>query len=325
MVEPAASALTRAEAQGWRVGVAGRGPADADTARELLILARHAEALGLDSFWLPEGHFRRGATPSPLLVLAALAARTRRVRLGTTSLLISIRDPLRVATEVATLQLLSGARLVLGLGRGFERALFRGFGLDPGSKRDRFDQALDVMEAAWAGAPGPQGTLLSALRIPPPPLWVAAFGRKGLIQAAARGLPYLASPLETLERLRENYALHRAHLRPGAGPGARAVGVIRTLHVARDAAEAERVRATVREELEGIASLASPALARAAAGAPEARAIVGEVSQVVEALGTYRETLGTELLVVRPAPRTTLPEQQASLERLAERVLPELA
>ena len=114
-------------------------------------LAAWADQHGFDSIWLPEGHLRPGATASPLVALAALAARTR-ARLGTTSLLISIHDPLRVAAEVATLDQLSGGRVILGVGRGFEPAMFDAFGIDPRNKRDRFDEALDAILARWRDA-----------------------------------------------------------------------------------------------------------------------------------------------------------------------------
>src|SRR4030095_531078 len=90
-------------------------------------LAERADALALHSVWLPENHFPRGATPSPLVVLRPLAARRRRGRLATTSLLLPLHHPLRVAAETATLDALSGGRLLLGLGRGFRAPVVRVF------------------------------------------------------------------------------------------------------------------------------------------------------------------------------------------------------
>ncbi|MHC4164784.1 MAG: LLM class flavin-dependent oxidoreductase [Planctomycetota bacterium] len=304
------------------------GPVDPAGWRRVRGLAEHAEALGLDSIWLPEGHFRVGATASPLLGLAALAARTRRVRLGTTSLLISIHDPLRVACDVATVDVLSGGRVVLGVGRGFERALFDGLGIDPSSKRDRFDEALDTLLAVWAGKGPrtPQGASLAPpLQSPHPPLLVAAFGRKGLLQAAARGLPYLASPLESLDTLVANHALHRRHLPGAVRAETLDVAVMRTLHVAADAGEARRVRDAAARETRQLVARGSPTLARAAGGPVADRLLVGEPSRVAEGIAAYRERLGMDLLIVRPAPGTGPQEQQASLARLMETVLPRVA
>ena len=87
-----------------------------------------AESLGFDSLFLPESHFAGSASiPSPLLLLAAAAARTTRLRLGTTSFLLPVRNPIHVAEEVAVLDRLSQGRVILGMGRGFRGALFTAF------------------------------------------------------------------------------------------------------------------------------------------------------------------------------------------------------
>ena len=111
-----------------------------------------AESLGFDSLFLPESHFAGSASiPSPLLLLAAVAARTTRLRLGTTSFLLPVRNPIHVAEEVAVLDRLSQGRVILGMGRGFRGALFTAFEVPPEEKRDRFEAALQVMRRAWAG------------------------------------------------------------------------------------------------------------------------------------------------------------------------------
>ena len=291
-----------------------------------------AEALGLHSVWLPEGHFTPGASPSPLVVLAAFAARTKRLRLATTSLLVSIHHPLRVAEEVSVLDALSGGRVWLGVGRGFRAPLFGGFGVEARAKRDRFDEALDALVGAWSGdAIVLDGThfdtggrevraALRPVQRPHPPLLVAAFGRKGLRQAALRGLPYLASPLEPLDLLVENHAYHREHLsRPIGGDVARAP-VMRTVYVAGDDLDAARVHAGLEAEASRLPpGRLPPALARAAEGGVDDRAIVGPPSRVADRIALYRERVGMDLLVARTQVPGADPEAQAaSLERLAE-------
>ena len=314
------------------VGLALGGAADARSWQEALALARSAEELALDSLWLPEGHLRAGSTSSPLLGLAAFAARTQRIRLGTSSLLISIHPPERVAAEVAALDRLSGGRVVLGLGRGFDRAIFRAFGVDPRDKRDRFDEALDAILAIWAGTAASTGPGASEsgpaledarpLQRPHPPLYVAAFGAKGLAQAARRGLPYLASPLESLDALARNFALHAEQLPPPCDPASLPVAVMRTVHVAADRAEAERVRRAAEAEFAALAARAAGGpLAARAAGAAAERVLVGEAGEVAAALARYRDRLGLDLLVVRAASRVGPAEQRASLERLVGDVL----
>ena len=313
------------------IGLALAGASDGRSWRDALELAEWADALALDSLWLPESHLRAGATASPLLGLAAFAARTQRIRLGTSSLLISIHPPSRVAAEVATLDAISGGRVVLGLGRGFDPALFHAFGVDPRRKRDRFDEALDAILAIWAGtavstcagtAPSAETGAARPLQQPHPPLYVAAFGPKGLAQAARRGLPYLASPLESLETLARNFAIHATQLPPHCDAAALPVAVMRTVHVAADGAEAERVRQVAEAEFAALAARAGGPLASRAAGAAADRVIVGEAGEVATAIASYRERLGLDLLVVRPAPRVDGAARRASLERLVGDVLP---
>jgi alkanesulfonate monooxygenase SsuD/methylene tetrahydromethanopterin reductase-like flavin-dependent oxidoreductase (luciferase family) len=309
-----------------RLGLALGGANDAAGWTRLLEKAERAEALGLHSVWVPEMHFRPGAMASPLLALAAIAARTRRIRLGTTSLLLPIHHPLRIAEEVAALDALSGGRVELGLGRGFATAVLQTFGVEARDKRDRFDEALDAILAAWAAAgqdgPEPRPALRPVQR-PHPPLCVAAFGNKGLLQAARRGLPYLASPLETLDVLCENHALHRAALPAGVEATALAVPIMRTVFVARDDARARAVREALAAESARLGRGLPPALARAAAGAVGERAIVGTASQVADLVARYRERLGMDLLIARGDVAGTTPEEEIeSLERLAGEIVP---
>ena len=75
--------------------------------------------MGYDSLWVPESHFGADALPEPLLLLAAMAAVTERIRLGTTSYLLTLRNAVQAAEQVAVLDQLCGGRLILGVGRGF--------------------------------------------------------------------------------------------------------------------------------------------------------------------------------------------------------------
>jgi len=298
-----------------------------------LRLVESADRLGLHSVWLPEHHFHPNATPSPLITLTAFAARTKQVRLATTSLLLPVQHPLHVAAQVALLDQLSGGRVLLGLGRGFRPPLFRVFGVAAKTKRDRFDEALDTMLAAWTGTAFEQGGQyygagavhlgLRPAQQPHPPLVVAAFGPKGLAQAARRGLPYLASPLEGLPVLTENYAFWREHCDAEPDPRAPQVPVMRTAFIAEDDSAAARVRAALEGE-QRIVPTGRPnkALARAAEGPLEDRVLVGTRRQVEDQIGDYREQLGLDLLVVRTeVPGASEAEREASLEALAELLL----
>jgi alkanesulfonate monooxygenase SsuD/methylene tetrahydromethanopterin reductase-like flavin-dependent oxidoreductase (luciferase family) len=304
-----------------------------------LAVAARADALGLHSLWLPEHHFEPGATSAPLAALAAFAVRTRRLRLATTSLLLPLHHPLRLAAEIASLDALSCGRALIGLGRGFRASVFAAFGALGSEKRDRFDESLDAMLAAWSGAPvelsgphfaaKPGETLrlaLAPVQRPHPPLVVAAFGKKGLQQAARRALPYLASPLESLASLEENCALWEAERAGEPPPGTPRVPVLRIAYAAGSDAEAQRVLDALQGDALAAARRAPAALARAAAEPLSARAIVGTAGFVRDELARYRERIRMDLVVARTElPGASEAERDAALERLAAEVIPAIA
>ena len=304
----------------WRTDPSG-------AAEPLAAQGERAEALGFASFWLPESHFgARGALPQPLLLLAAVAARTRKIRLATTSYLLPIRHPLQAAEEVAVLDRLSNGRVILGLGRGWRAELFSAFGVPAREKRDRFGAALDAMIRAWRGEPvatdgeGGAPVQLAPLPVqqPHPPLWVAAFGPKAVEQAGRLGLPYLASPIEPLPVLVENYERHRAVF-PESGNGRACVPVMRTVFVCDDDALARRVREGLAGQSAALAASRAPALRRAATSDVDSVALVGSRAQVEDAIALHREALGMTHLVARVQVPGAEPAQvEAALERLAE-------
>jgi len=316
------SARERWGLRGFEIGIALGGSSRPEQWRRDLSRVEHAERGGLHSVWVPEMHFGRGATASPLLALAAFAARTRRLRLATTSLLLPIHDPVALADEAAALDRASAGRLILGLGRGFRAPLFRAFGVDARAKRDLFDAALDTMLARWSDG---AGSVRPPRQRPHPPLAVAAFGAKGLAQAARRGLPYLSSPLESAGRVEENLRRHRAGLPEGIDPREIVVPVMRTVHVARDEAEARRVRQALEGEARAMGGRGPRSLASAAAEPLEERVVVGTAAQVRDRLGRLRDRLGIDLLVVRPqVPGLGATAREDALERLIDEVWPAL-
>jgi alkanesulfonate monooxygenase SsuD/methylene tetrahydromethanopterin reductase-like flavin-dependent oxidoreductase (luciferase family) len=111
----------------------------------------HADELGFDIAWLAELHFYRpfSIMPAPLVVAAAIARQTRRIRLGTAVTLLALHQPLRAAAEAATVDILSGGRFDFGVGRGTIALHFTGLNLPREESRTRFEEALEVIEKAW--------------------------------------------------------------------------------------------------------------------------------------------------------------------------------
>ncbi len=306
------------ERPGLGLSLGGATPGDPASGR--LRWVELAEALGLHSVWLPEMHFERGVCPAPLLELASFAPVTRSLRLGTTSLLLPLHPPDEIAAQIAALDQLSSGRALIGLGRGFQRRMLEAFRVPPAEKRDRFDEALDRMLARWSDGHR-KGDLFAPCQSPHPPLAVAAFGPKGLAQAARRGLPYLASPVETVAQIEENQRRHREGL---PDPGRRPLApVMRTVFVSESERELEAIRARLAGELTGRRA-GLPAAVNAAIDSPlEARTLIGTPGAVTERLVQDRARLGIDLLIVRPQlagiERAVL---ERSLRWLAETVWP---
>jgi alkanesulfonate monooxygenase SsuD/methylene tetrahydromethanopterin reductase-like flavin-dependent oxidoreductase (luciferase family) len=109
-----------------------------------------AEELGFDSVWLTEHHYADyGLSSAPSVLLATVAARTKRIRLGIAVYVIPFHHPLRLAEETASIDILSGGRLIVGLGRGNRPLEFYGHGVKQEQSRARMEEGVDVLLQAW--------------------------------------------------------------------------------------------------------------------------------------------------------------------------------
>ncbi len=126
------------------------GATQKEAFEESFALVDEAEALGVDSAWLAEYHFNPGRVLSaPITIASAIAARTRRMRIGLAVLLLPLGQPVRMAEEVATLDHISGGRLEFGVGRGTFPNVHEGFCTPFAESRGRFDEFLEVILKAW--------------------------------------------------------------------------------------------------------------------------------------------------------------------------------
>jgi alkanesulfonate monooxygenase SsuD/methylene tetrahydromethanopterin reductase-like flavin-dependent oxidoreductase (luciferase family) len=118
--------------------------------KDILAQIELGDAAGFDTVWLGEIHFIRefSILADPLMVLAAAAQRTSRIRLGTAVTLLPLHSPIKIAEEAAIADILSDGRLEFGVGRGIARH-YASYGIPPEESRGRFDEALDFILAAW--------------------------------------------------------------------------------------------------------------------------------------------------------------------------------
>ncbi|MGC8468863.1 MAG: LLM class flavin-dependent oxidoreductase [Acetobacteraceae bacterium] len=213
-----------------------RGADEATVFRETIEEIVLADELGFGAAWLVEHHLapEYSHASAPELVLAALSQRTRRIRLGHAVVVLPGHHPLRVAERAATLDILCGGRLELGVGRGFSAAEAALFGTRPEEGRARTEEGIAVLRAAPAGPLAIAGpfhdlrgvrVLPRPLQRPHPPLWSAAVSPESFVWAAEQGLGVLAGPFKPWFLVRQDLAAYRAAWRARHGTGAPAPGM----------------------------------------------------------------------------------------------------
>jgi len=170
----------------------------------------NAERLGFESVWPVEQHFDRDASmlSAPLVFLADAAARTSTIRLGTAILIAPLHHPLRLAAELATLDVLSGGRVECGLGRGIDPKHFTRFDVIPQPGHDQLQSAIERLRAAWTDPT--TAVTPSPLQRPHPPIRVAANTTDTFAHAGRLGLPIMvATHINPPELLRDMVSCYR--------------------------------------------------------------------------------------------------------------------
>ena len=179
-----------------------------------------AEEHGFDEVWLTEHHFiDYGLAVDPATLAAAAASRTRRVRIGLAAAILPFHHPVRLAEQLALIDIISNGRLDVGLGRGNRPAEFLGYNVPAEESRERFDETVEVMRRAWTEDhfshrgrfyTVPEARVIpKPLQRPHPPLYQVCVSRDGIENTALRGWPMLNSllfgPVEQLIASRDTY------------------------------------------------------------------------------------------------------------------------
>jgi natural product biosynthesis luciferase-like monooxygenase protein len=206
------------------------GHESADVFSKVIEQAQAADELGYEAIWLAEHHFTDyGILPSPPVLGAAIAARTTRLRIGSGVSILPFHNPIRIAEDYAVLDVISGGRLDLGVGRGYQPAEFAGFGVSMAESRARFAESLDIIEGLWTNETfSYQGEHFQLNEVElrpkpiqaPPPIWMAAVSPESFDLAAKAGRPFLSAPQITpLSKIKEGYERYRSgYLAAGYDP-----------------------------------------------------------------------------------------------------------
>lgn len=259
-----------------------------------------AEELGYHSVFVVEHHFTGvGQLSASLNFLSYLAGRTTRIRLGTAVVVLPWHNPVLLAEQVATLDVVSNGRFDFGVGKGYRPPEFSGFCIDINEASERFDEALAVLRKAWSGPErfSHHGARWHFENIvieprpvqqPHPPLWMGAGNLEAIRRAAHEGFNLLLDQIAPIDLIIERVTTYRAELSSlGCRSGAGQIAVCRALQLIRNEEEREaayQLRTKVLKAIGGLArgpgaeryqnitSYADPGLAReesALLGTPE--------------------------------------------------------
>jgi alkanesulfonate monooxygenase SsuD/methylene tetrahydromethanopterin reductase-like flavin-dependent oxidoreductase (luciferase family) len=192
---------------------------------ETLAQIELADELGFETAWLAELHFHRPLSimSAPLLVAAALARRTRRIRLGIAVNVLPLHHPVRCAEETATLDVLSGGRMEFGAGRGALAMHFEGFNIPQDEAGERFLESLEVIKKAWTEENfsyqgkfftiGEVSVVPKPVQQPHPPIRVASNSPETFQRMGQLGYPIFATPvIVPMEGIRQGIATYREGL-----------------------------------------------------------------------------------------------------------------
>jgi alkanesulfonate monooxygenase SsuD/methylene tetrahydromethanopterin reductase-like flavin-dependent oxidoreductase (luciferase family) len=208
--------------------------------------AELADRLGYDTFWVAEHHFHEyGAVPNPAVMLAAIAQRTKRLKLGTAISILTFHNPLTLAENYAMVDVLSGGRLIYGVGSGYLAHEFAGYRIDPAEKRERFDETLAAVRRLLSGervsAKGKYASIdavqINVLPLQPEvPVYVAILRKEAAYFVGKQGHNMLCVPYASLEGFEEISALiaefRRGREESGSPAGDNSAAVTLHTHVA---------------------------------------------------------------------------------------------
>jgi alkanesulfonate monooxygenase SsuD/methylene tetrahydromethanopterin reductase-like flavin-dependent oxidoreductase (luciferase family) len=332
------------------------GRSHAEAFDEGLSLVDAAEAWGLDALWLAELHFapERSLLAAPLTIASAVAARTKRIKIGIAVQVLPLCHPLRLAEEAATVDQLSRGRLLFGVGRSGVVATYDAYGVPYQESRDRFSEALDIIKAAWTGNPvSHRGRHWSFENVsvaplpyqrPHPPIRMAASTSETYALIGELGLPIFVSARTVpwsdlgpgIGRYREAYA-RAGH--KGDGEVYVSVPVYLADTDARAEAELERsimsfYRYQANLQADSAARSGAAGAARAARGdrlrnltyaqAIEAHLLVGTPKTVIEQIRAHDAELGLSGILAEMNCGGLIPQAQVmnALKLLCREVMP---
>jgi alkanesulfonate monooxygenase SsuD/methylene tetrahydromethanopterin reductase-like flavin-dependent oxidoreductase (luciferase family) len=275
-----------------------------------------ADRLGFRQFFMVEHHFTgQGQVSASMTLLAYLAARTRTIRLGTAVVVLPWHNPVLVAEQVATLDLLSGGRVDFGIGKGYRQAEFDGFCIPMAEATERFDEAAEIIRKAWTTPHDKDGGRFShhgkrwhydnivvepaPVQRPHPPLWLAAGSHDSIRRAAREGYNLLLDQLAQIDQITQRIAIFREECEKTGRPyHANMVATARPLQMIHDESEREAAYATRKRVVNVIGDLARDTLPDRIED--DTAPLLGTPDEVIARLKQLEAGGATNILLVDP-------------------------
>jgi alkanesulfonate monooxygenase SsuD/methylene tetrahydromethanopterin reductase-like flavin-dependent oxidoreductase (luciferase family) len=192
-----------------RFDLSGCGAGLDESARSVLELGPLAESLGYDGLWINEEHFGQGSRVclSPILLATALAMRTRTIRIGFSVLVLPLFEPIRLAEEIATLDVLSEGRVDFGVSRGNTSRYFEAWGLDYEDRSVAFSACFEMLMRCWTEPKVEVGSRTESiepkcLQQPHPPVYVATYREEAAAWVGERGLTLFQGSQQSVPSIR---------------------------------------------------------------------------------------------------------------------------
>ena len=317
--------------------VAGQYLRDApaeERVREMLEQVRLARELGFDSLWMVHHYLIEFQAFQPLPMLARLAAETGEMEVGTAVYVLPLQPPVEVAENFATLDALTGGRLVFGVAQGYREVEFDALGVPRKERALRFEEGVELITKLWAGDEVTfRGRFyhvdrvrlaMRPVRQPRPPIWIGATAEAGIVRAARLGDAWMIGPGVEFQKIRRQLDLYRGSLAELGRTLRRDYPIFREVLVAPTAAEArEAARKWLLTKYEayfkwGYVDTTFEDVVRDAF-------LVGDPDGVARQCERYRDELGiTHLLARVQWPGVSQDTALRGIRLLGEQVMPKL-
>ena len=306
--------------------------------RDFINYVLAAEKIGFEGIFLVEHHFTgQGQLSASLNLLSYLAAKTTRIRLGTGVVVLPWHNPILLAEQIATLDVLSGGRVDLGIGRGYRREEFDAFCVPMNEAQERFEECFNLMLKAWASderfshhskrwnykdivvEPAP-------VQRPHPPIWLAGGSPQGIAFVAGKNYNLMLDQLATVQQVRERVGAYLDGLEKIGQPrDATRCAVARSLTIVKTEAERRKALERRKDTFKRIGAIAvhgtpgatpSPVSQSDPDLANDDSALMGSPQEIVDRINVLGEAGAGYILLTMAS---IAPE---SIQQFAEEILP---